>query len=410
MAAQLAIFLKFIDSFNFWLVPINHQLCGSLPMSLFLLIVEQVKYCCTLLLVVVVLVDLSAGADVTAQLPSNSSCFASFAATALVADKICYETQSERSLGLNLANPVVEFSPQQPQQKFTARPITRWLFATYRDECRQKQKGFSADLALLGNGAASLTQAGEIDWRRLRRQHRHPKVKSTAGGYWRSYVTESTGSAVLADAGGNQSVLATKTNEAVVKEHDLYPLLSQFLWSELELYSKRIDEKRSRNSRGAGGNKWLYPDLVSMEDLSSDWHREIKDFVQQYAAKKTRLWSFEVKISLNRGNVREAFFQTISNSSWAHFGYLVASEIEDNVTWKELRMLADRHGIGFIRLDADNPSESQIMIPARERTAIDWDAANRLAEANKDFLEFIKLIRQFYQSGELRQSDWGVNV
>jgi hypothetical protein len=73
-------------------------------------------------------------------------------------------------------------------------------------------------------------------------------------------------------------------------------MLSEFLWSELGIYSKRIDEKRSRNSCGSGGNKWLYPDLVGMEDLSRDWHREIKDCVKQYSSQKTKLWTFEVKV------------------------------------------------------------------------------------------------------------------
>ena len=184
-------------------------------------------------------------------------------------------------------------------------------------------------------------------------------------------------------------------------------MLSGFLRSELEIYIMRIDEKRSRNSHGARGNKWLHPDLVGIQNLSDDWNREIKDCVREYDAnKKTKLWSFEVKILINRRNVREVFFQAVSNSSSANFGYLVASEIEGADTLKELRMLASLHGIGFIQLDAENPSESQIMIPARERSEIDWDTANRLTEENKDFLEYVKLIRQFYQTGDLRQSDW----
>ncbi|WP_273720454.1 MULTISPECIES: hypothetical protein [unclassified Bartonella] len=46
------------------------------------------------------------------------------------------------------------------------------------------------------------------------------------------------------------------------------------------------------------------------------------------------------------------------------------------------------------------------MIPAKERNEINWDTANRLLEENKDFSHYIKLIRQFYQTGEIRQSDW----
>jgi hypothetical protein len=34
----------------------------------------------------------------------------------------------------------------------------------------------------------------------------------------------------------------------------------------------------------------------------------------------------------NRSNVRECFFQAVSNSSWANFGYLVAAEIEGQDT------------------------------------------------------------------------------
>ncbi len=69
-------------------------------------------------------------------------------------------------------------------------------------------------------------------------------------------------------------------------------------------------------------------------------------------------------------------------------------------------MLASAHGIGFIKLDVGDVSESQILIPAKERVEIDWDTANRLAMENKDFLDFVKLVRQLYQTDEVRRSDW----
>ncbi len=314
-------------------------------------------------------------------------------------------------MALNLANTVVEFLLQNAEQKFTARAIANWIFETYPDECRQKQKRSTATVNPLDNQTALLQQiVAEIGSQRPRLQKRHPEVKTTEGRPRKYYFTESTDSAEIDDAESHEASSVLKVNSCIVKEHDLYPILSEFLWSELEIYSKRINEKGSRNSRGAGGNKWLYPDLVGMEDLSGDWHREIRDCVQQFADKKTKLWSFEVKILINRSNIREVFFQAVSNSSWANFGYLVASEIEGADTLKELRMLASLHGIGFIRLDAENPSESQIMIPAKERSGIDWNTANRLTEENKDFLEYIKLIRQFYQTGEIRQSDWNMGA
>lgn len=71
-------------------------------------------------------------------------------------------------------------------------------------------------------------------------------------------------------------------------------------------------------------------------------------------------------------------------------------------------MLFAAHGIGLIKLDVENASESQVLIPARERSEIDWDAANRLATENKDFLEYVKLVKQFYQTGEARLADCDV--
>lgn len=69
-------------------------------------------------------------------------------------------------------------------------------------------------------------------------------------------------------------------------------------------------------------------------------------------------------------------------------------------------MLFAAHGIGLIKLDTENPVDSQVLIPARERDEIDWDMANRLATENKDFLGFVKLVKQFYQTGEARAADW----
>lgn len=109
-------------------------------------------------------------------------------------------------------------------------------------------------------------------------------------------------------------------------------------------------------------------------------------------------------------NVGEAFFPAVSNSSWANFGYLVAGEISGSATLKELRMLSALHGIGFMRLDIENLSESQILIPAKERALVDWDTINRLVEENTDFQDYIKNIKQFYQTGEIRTADWGCKI
>ena len=299
----------------------------------------------------------------------------------------------------NFAKKALGFLQQNPEQEFTAQEIADWIFETYPDECRQKLERTSVDndTALLGQIAAEISP----------RLQDNPKIKTTEGRPRGFYFTESADSAEIDQAEISETSPASKT-----KEHDLYPILSEFLWSELKIYSKRINEKRSANSQGSGGNKHLYPDLVGVEVLiSDDWHPAIKECVRIYPVKKAKLWSFEVKKDIYRRNVREVFFQAVSNSSWANFGYLVASKLTGRDTLKELRMLASLHGIGFIQLNAKIPSESQIMIPAKERSEIDWDTANRLTQENKDFLNYIELISQFYHTrGKIRQSDWDVRV
>lgn len=315
--------------------------------------------------------------------------------------------------GLKLREKVTRFLKEHPEEKFTAREIASWVFETYPEACRAKKESsdyLDSDEQLMNQLVA------EISSNRPAIQKKVPQIKTTEERPRKYYFTSKTDAEEVDEieqtglAGESSENAANNKTGAVLHkklgEHHLYPMLSQYLWTEFGIYSRRIDEKRSANRRGPNGNKWLYPDLVGMEDLSADWHREVKDCVKQYSDKQTKLWSFEVKLLLNRSNVRECFFQAVSNSSWGNYGYLVAAEVEGGETLKELRMLSAAQGIGLIRLDAENPAESQILVPARERIEIDWDTANRLATENKDFLNYIKLVRQFYQTGDPRPSDW----
>ena len=188
-------------------------------------------------------------------------------------------------------------------------------------------------------------------------------------------------------------------------EADMYPALSRYLLDEHDIRTKRIDEKRSANRRGNGGNKWLHPDLVGVETAWSGWNTAVRECAKTLADLRARQWSFEVKISIHLGNVRESYFQAVSNSSWSNFGYLVAAQVDEAVM-SEIRMLYAAHGVGLIVLDMENPSESEIVIPARERMNIDWLQVNRLAEENRDFMEFVNLVRQFHLIGEVKNEDW----
>jgi hypothetical protein len=106
------------------------------------------------------------------------------------------------------------------------------------------------------------------------------------------------------------------------------------------------------------------------------------------------------------GNVRKSFFQAVSNSSWASEGYLVATSISDSRVEQELRMLSALHGIGVILLSIENPSESELILPAVKRAEIDWESVNRIVEENADFKDFIDSVSNYYQTGRIRVRDW----
>ena len=106
------------------------------------------------------------------------------------------------------------------------------------------------------------------------------------------------------------------------------------------------------------------------------------------------LFSFEVKRQVTKGTYREAYFQAVSNSSWAHQGYLVAAEItEDDDLLAELERLASSFGIGIIQLQLSDLSESRVVYPARPKGSLDWETMNKLCEENSDFQNFLQSVR-----------------
>ena len=168
----------------------------------------------------------------------------------------------------------------------------------------------------------------------------------------------------------------------------------------------RIDEKRSKNSYGKGGNQWLHPDIVAMQPVDKEWNDLVRNCAKLGSGQTVRLWSFEVKKELNSSNVRKSFFQAVSNSSWANEGYLVATSISDAVGEQELRMLSQLHGIGVILLNPQNPTESEMMLPATARAEVDWQSVNRILTENEDFKDYIDLVSTYFQTGRVRVKDW----
>ncbi|KHN55891.1 COG2958 family protein [Pectobacterium fontis] len=290
-------------------------------------------------------------------------------------------------------------------QQLTARQLAQKIIETYADELVEKRKNtrFGCDEDFLSQMAAEigadLPRAKSICPQVMTRDKPRPRLF-----YWGDELTDSVQEKPLADI-----PFVPSEETANFTEHALYPLLIDYLSEEEELLCRRIDEKRSSNNKGLGANHWLYPDIVALQPLDKGWDTVVQNCVRHSEGRLTRLWSFEVKRQLNRSNVRECFFQAVSNSSWAHFGYLVTTEINEDKqrgVERELQMLCALHGIGVLLLNPQDPGNSQTLIPARERTSIDWQSVNRLVVENKDFKEFIDLVSDYHQTGKVHKALW----
>lgn len=313
-------------------------------------------------------------------------------------------------MGFSIQKYVSDLLRNNPETRYTARQIAEWIVTKFPEEVEAKRQKSQAKVVPLDTNEAMLTQiVAEIGAQRKNLEKKYPDIRTTEGRP-RKYFSTSNVDDVDGEAVENKIHPDLESNTTPFQneyfEVDLYPKLSEFLREDRGIFLKRIDEKRSRNNKGKGGNKWLFPDLVGMEVLSSAWTHEILEVVKQYSDKRTRLWSFEVKRELNGANIRESYFQAVSNSSWANFGYSVAAEIQGRDTIKELQVLSNMHGIGVIILNLDNISESQFLIPGKEKKDIDWDAANRLADQNLDFVNYINLVREFYQTSNPKPKEW----
>lgn len=180
-------------------------------------------------------------------------------------------------------------------------------------------------------------------------------------------------------------------------ERDLHPLLVKFADTFYHFRGAKLKTIFHENSTKSkkGYNKWLHPDLVgvyfSFNDQIRKYEPVIINFQNDFSIVATKLFSFELKIKIDTTNLREYYFQAVSNSSWANEGYLVALKVDDEII-DEVRRLANSFGIGLIKLDADNIEEGQILVPATNRKQLDIDAMDRLASENKDFSAFLQNI------------------
>jgi len=180
----------------------------------------------------------------------------------------------------------------------------------------------------------------------------------------------------------------TKVSKAIkhtYDERDLHKLLSTYLKS-TNIYSKTIFHEQSN---GKDNNQiWTHPDVIGIKYLNL--HSKIsQNFLKSINRVDTfKLSSYEIKKEINSDSeLKKAYFQAVSNSSWANFGYLVAFEFSDSLT-DEMERLNQSFGIGIIELNA-NPYQSKVLYQAKLRE-LDFKTIDKLCKMNKEFEKFIE--------------------
>ncbi|MDR0332165.1 MAG: hypothetical protein LBI15_01755 [Dysgonamonadaceae bacterium] len=185
-----------------------------------------------------------------------------------------------------------------------------------------------------------------------------------------------------------QKIQQKAKNEEKIKERDLHILLSSYL-KDSGIYPKTIFHEKSFHEKD-GHQVWMHPDMVGIRFL------KLQNTVNQKFLKTInrmdtfKLYSYELKVKVNGDSeLKEAFFQAVSNSSWANYGYLVALEINNKKEFRdEMERLSQSFGIGVIELKSQ-PFQSKVVFPAKYRE-LDFKTMDKLCRINKEFEKFIE--------------------
>ncbi len=178
-----------------------------------------------------------------------------------------------------------------------------------------------------------------------------------------------------------------------------------------------------RQQRGI--NKWKFPDVVAVrwEVLEFNERQEPrlnKDALavrQSLGEQSFRLSSTELKVKIDSGNLRESFFQCVSNSRWAHSARLaIACNISDEAIANEVRRLGSSYGVSVIAFSLQSedfdklPDAAQIktidqveslldrslvkstLVLANDKEDLDWEHIKDMKQQHKVYDELFPWI------------------
>lgn len=203
-------------------------------------------------------------------------------------------------------------------------------------------------------------------------------------GYYLSKDEHLIDSVVLSGATASTTTTTT-VKKAKYDERDLHRLLATYL-NFHNISSKTIYHENSKNSKDKN-QKWIHPDMVGVTFLKLE-NKNSQALQRTVNNNDTfKINSYELKKEINTDyELKKAYFQAVSNSTWANNGFLVAFYINESLS-DEIMRLNQSFGIGVIELKA-NPYESKLHHPAHYRK-LDFKTIDKLCKINNIFSEFI---------------------
>jgi hypothetical protein len=198
----------------------------------------------------------------------------------------------------------------------------------------------------------------------------------------------------------------TTKRHPTYRERDLHPLVAHFALEKMG--GVRVKTINHSASKKKSFGEWVHPDLVGvLYPMTALGDGVTVDFTFAIQAPVIRIYSFELKRAVRFSNLRECFFQAVSNSSWAHEGYLVAVDwLDDPEFHDELARLSRAFGIGAIRLDLDDPGSGEILLPARTKDELDWATLDKLVVMNRDVRSFLETVKIDIQARRIHDAEY----
>ncbi|MGN8474276.1 HTH domain-containing protein [Helicobacter pylori] len=275
------------------------------------------------------------------------------------------------------------------------------------------EMGLDKELSSIGETPIATlgSQLGEHNIKEEDKQFYVARKEGKTFFYWlksreREFPPQETPDAKEEDDEQSECSDTAKKQKNSFHERVLHPLLVKFLDKDpnFKLLCKTIRHEKCLKDK-KGKCEWNYPDIVGVYFPYNKYFpyngykEETLKFLHHTGQKRHKLFSFELKKELSFSNLKESYFQAVSNSTWANEGYLVVFKIEDeDEVLGELRRLNQSFGIGVIKLESEI-SNSKILLPAKERE-IDIPTLNMLIEQSPgDFKPFMEKINKQIEKG-----------